>query len=292
MLAWCEAAAAELPQSLPAWEAGMLLAHLGNAHRVACNFKEAEKYLRQAVAKAPFEPLILEFYASLQKDKRQLGRASVFLSRASMLRRGAGDNPGLATTLLQSALVLDESGFPDQAAETVLRALDIIGSLPKSVERERLARAGLQNLSTYLVNAGRAEEALWVFKSCKDQLMSGGETARLKTEWLMADIAGALGEIDHAAENYDTIRERFIELGHSQEVAVVTLDLARLLQKANPLQAREEALKVEPILDSLGIPEDARERKLLAKVVETGSEAALVELAAALRSNGLARRRA
>jgi hypothetical protein len=120
--------------------------------------------------------------------------------------------------------------------------------------------------------------------------MAGGTVASLKIEWLMADISGAFGELDNAVASYEEIRRRFAKLGHSQEVAVITLDLARLLLIPRPLQAREEALSVSPILDSLGIPPDARERKLLAEVVEKGSEAALVELAAVLRSNALARR--
>lgn len=292
MLAWCEAAAVNLSPSTPASEASMLLAHLGNAHRVACNFQEAEIYLRRAIAKAPANPLILEFYASLLKDKRQLEEATDFLSRAATLRRAAGDNSGFVTTLLQFALVLDESGFPDQAAGSVLRALDIIGLLPKSEERERLARAAFQNLASYLVNAGKPGEALWIVSSCRDRLMLGGEVFRLRIDWLIADIAGALGDIENAVATYEQVRNAFIELGHPQEVAVVTLDLARLLLKPRPLQARQEALSVRPILESLEIPSDSREARLLEEVIETGAEAALIELTDALRANGLARRRA
>ena len=292
MLDWCEAAAVNLPSETPAAEEGMVLAHLGNAHRVSCNFRKAEIFLRKALTLDPANPLILEFYASLKKDKRQLSTAETFLKRAAILRRGAGDHSGLATTLLQSALVLDESGLPHLAVESLLAALESIGSLPDSKERERLARAGFQNLATYLVNAGKAREALWVVRLCKDRFMMGGEVFRLRVDWLLADIAGSLGEIDNAVAMYEETRRRFVELGHPQEVAVLTLDLARLLLKPRPLQARQEALSIEPILDSLGIPSDARERKLLAEVVEKGSEAALVELAAALRANGLARRSA
>jgi len=292
MLAWCAAAAVNLPSPNPDPEEGLVLAHFGNAHRVSCNFRDAEFYLRKALALKPSTPLILEFYASLKKDKRQLATAETFLRRAARLRRGAGDNPGLAKTLLDSALVMDESGLPDQAVDSALGALEIIGFLPETEERDRLARAGFQNLATYLVNAGKTREALWVVKICKDRFMMGGEVFRLRVDWLLADIAGALGEIDNAVAMYEETRKRFIELGHSQEVAVLTLDLARLLLEPRPLQARQEALSVEPILDSLGIPADARERKLLAEVVEKGSEAALVELAAALRANGLARRSA
>jgi len=292
MLAWCEAAVVNLPPLMPASERGILLAHAGNAHRVCCNFVEAEGYLRKAHAADPAEPQILEFYASLMKDKRQLAAAAEFLSRAAELRRGSAASPALAATLLQSALVLDEGGFPNQAADSALGALNIIASLPPSDERERLARAGYQGLATYLVNSGKAQDALWVVKRCKDRLLLGGEVFRLRIDWLMADIAGALGEIESATTTYRAVCGSFVELGHLQEVAMVTLDLARLLLKSNPLQAREEALSVWPILDSLGISRDAREAKLLAEVVETGAEAPLVELSTALRSSTLARRRA
>lgn len=284
MLAWCEAAAVNLPPSIPASDSGLLLAHLGNAHRVSCNFQKAEIYLRQAHAAAPDNPRILEFYASLLKDKRELHEAAAFLSRAATLRRGSGDNAGHAKTLLNSSLVLDEAGFPDQAADGALGALEILGLLPPSEERERLARAGFQNLAAYLVHGGKAREALWVVNQCKDGLILGGEVFRLRVDWLTAQIVGALGEVESAVASYEEVRRRFGAHGLWQEVALVTLDLARLLLKPQPLRAREEALSVGPILESLGIAPDAREFKLLAEVVETGAELPLVQLYAAIRS--------
>jgi tetratricopeptide (TPR) repeat protein len=289
MLAWCEAATVNIPLTLPASEAGLLLAHLGNAHRVSCNFREAEIYLRQALAAAPNDPLILEMYAALKKDKRQFHKASSFLSLAASQRRAAGDNPGLAKTLMNFALVLCEAGLPDRAGDSLLGALEIIPSLPETEERERLARAGFLNLAKSWVDAGKAQEALWLIRLCKDRLLLGGEVFGLRIDWLLADIAGSLGDVDNAVATYEEVRWRFAALGHTQEVAVVTLDLARLLLKLRPHQAREEALAVGPILDSLSIAPDARERKLLATVVESGSEAALIELSAALRSRELAR---
>jgi hypothetical protein len=292
MLAWCEAAVVNLPASMPASETGLLLAHLGNAHRVGCNFAEAEFCLQQAHAAAPDDPQILEFYASLRKDQRRLTAATEFLARAALLRRGSGDTVGHAKTLLNSALVLDESGIPGQAAISALGAIDIIGSLPPTDERERLARAGFQSLATYLVNCGNSESALWVVKQCKSGLVEGGEIFRLRVDWLMADIAGAFGEIESAVATYEKVRKCFAALGHSQEVAVVTLDLARLLLESEPQRAKAEAFTVAPILEELGIGPESREAKLLAKVVETGNEAALVELSTALRCSTLARRRA
>jgi hypothetical protein len=163
-------------------------------------------------------------------------------------------------------------------------AVEIIGLLPESAERERLARTSLQNLAKCLVDAGKPEQALWILRLCREQLMLGGEFFCLRLDWLMADISGALGDMENAVTSYKQVRERYAALGQLREAALVTLDLARLLLKPRPLEAREEALSVWPILDKLGIARDAREAKLLAEVVEKGSEAALIELAAALRA--------
>jgi len=287
MLAWCEAAAVNIPPTLPASEAGLLLSHLGNAHRVSCNFHEAEIFLRQALAALPNDPLILEFYAALKKDRRQFRKSSSFLRRAAAQRRGAGDHPGLARTLMYSALVLCEAGLPERGAESLLSALEIVPLLPDPEERERLARAGFHNLAKAWVDAGKAQEALWLIRLCKDHLLLGGEVFGLRIEWLLAEIAGSLGDVDNAVAALEKVRGRFAALAQTQEVAVLTLDIARLLLKPRPHEARKEALSVAPILLRLGIAPDARERNLLAKVVETGSEAALLELTAALRSRDL-----
>jgi tetratricopeptide (TPR) repeat protein len=287
MLAWCEAAAFNLPPSLPASEAGVLLAYLGNAHRVSCNFVEAEDFLQQALAVSPGDPLILEFYSALMKDTGRLATAAEFLSRASKMSRGQGDRFTPVIALLEFAVVLGEAGLPKRATDSVLEALELIGSMPDSDERERLARSGFQNLAKSLVDAGKPQAALWVVSLCKEGLLQGGELYRLRLDWLMADITGALGDLDNAVVMYKKVREQYTAPTQLRERALVTLDLARLLLKPRPVEAREEALSVWPILEGLGIARDAREAKLLAAVVEKGSEAALVELAAALRTKGL-----
>lgn len=284
MLAWCEAAAVNIPASVPPAEAGLLLALLGNAHRVTCNFAEAESYLREALAAAPSEPRILEFYAALMKDKGQLDTAAKYLRRAGTARHGAGSYRTLLISIMEFSVVLNESGLPDRAAENMQGALDIIGLLPVTEERERLARVAFLNFAKHLVDAGNTRAALWILNLCRERLLEGGEFMRLRVDWLTADIAGALGDFDNAVAAYKEVRERYGELGQLREAALVTLDLARLLLEPRPLEAREEALRIWPILDRLGIPPDAREARLLAEVVEKGSEAALIELAAALRT--------
>jgi hypothetical protein len=81
---------------------------------------------------------------------------------------------------------------------------------------------------------------------------------------------------ESAVVTYQKDRKCFAALGHSQEVAVVTLDLARLLLGSDPQRAKEEALSVAPILEELGIGSESREAKLLAEVArheQDGAEA-------------------
>ena len=284
MLAWCEAAAVNIPESVSPTETGLLLAHLANAHRVSCNFRNAESYFLQALVAAPTDPLVLHFYATFLKATGQLDTAAEFLRRAGTARHGAGSHRTLLISIMELAVVLNESGLPDRAVENMRGALDIIALLPVTEERERLVWVAFLNLAKCLVDAGKTQEALWILKLCRERLVEGGEYFRLKVSWLTADISGALGNIDNAVAAYKEVRERYDALGQLRESALVTLDLARLLLKPRPLEAREEALRIWPILDRLGIPPDSREAKLLAEVVEKGSEAALIELAAALRA--------
>ncbi len=284
MLAWCEAAAVNIPASSPPPEAGLLLAHLANAQRVTCNFREAESYFLKALAAAPADPLVLHFDATFLKATGQLDTATEFLRRAGTARHGAGSHQTLLISIMEFAVVLNESGLPERAAENMQGALDIIGLLPVTEERERLARVAFLNLAKCLVDAGKPRESLWILMLCRERLLQGGEFFRLRVDWLTADISGALGDIDNAVAAYKEVRERYDALGQLRESALVTLDLARLLLQLRPLEARDEALRICPTLDRLGIPPDARETKLLAEVVEKGSEAALIELAAALRA--------
>jgi hypothetical protein len=86
-------------------------------------------------------------------------------------------------------------------------------------------------------------------------------------DWLLARISSALGDDSGARETYVAIRERFAAEQMLQEVAVISLDLARHLLPTSPLEARAEVAYVGPILTQLGIPEDSREFRLLHSIL-------------------------
>lgn len=267
MRGWCDAALVGLPPETDAHTAALLHGYAGNAHRVVGQFKTAEHFLSRALALYSAEPLLLEFKASLLYDLRRLSEASEALSRAAALRRPQKNPLRLASTLLQSALVLELAGNSEEAASIALSAVRTIASHPPSQEGEELLRTALQNLSHHLTNSGRPREALRVLRHSRSLLAHGGNYFELRVDWLLARISSALGDDSGARETYVAIRDRFAAEQMLQEVALISLDLARHLLTASPLEARAEVACVGPILSQLGIPDDSQEVRLLRSIL-------------------------
>lgn len=267
MRAWCDAALINLPLEIDAHTAALLHGYAGNAHRVVGEFASAEHLLKEALALSPTsDPLLLEFWSSLLSDLGKLTESSEVLSQAARLRRKKQDPLPLASTLLQSAIVLDLTEQPDDAARVALNAIKEIASHPPVGKGEELLRTSLQNLALYLTDSGRPKDALMVLRHSRFLLEKGGFRFELRVEWLLARIAGALGDAS-AREAFVAIRKRFSDEQMLQEVALVSLDLARHLLPSSPLEARAEVSSVGPILTQLGIAEDAEEFQLLHSIL-------------------------
>ena len=267
MRAWCDAALVGLPPETDAHTAALLYGYAGNAHRVVQEFTSAGHLLNKALSLWSADPLLLEFKASLLYDLRRLPAASAILTKAAALRRQQNDPLSLASTLLQSAMVLELVEQPEEAASIALNAVRTIAGHPPSKRGAKLLRTALQNLATYLTSAGRPTEALQVLRHSRPLLARGGATFDLKVDWLLGRICSALGDDAGARETYVTIRERFAAEGMLQECALISLDLASHLLPTSPLEARAEVAYVGPILTQLGMSEDAPEFKLLRSIL-------------------------
>ena len=266
--AWCDAALIGLPSETDVHTAALLHGYAGNAHRIMGEFTSAEHLLKKALALNSADPLLLEFWASLLKDRLRLKEASEALSLAATLRRQKEDPIPHASTLLQTAIVLDLAAKPDEAASVALGSIKEIGDHSPSQKGEELLRSALQNLALYLTDAGRPTEALWVLRHSRPLLAQGGFRFELRMEWLLARIAGALGE-ESAREAFVVVRERFVAEEMLEEVALVSLDLARHLSTSSPLEAQAEVRFVGPILSQLGIAEDSEEVRLLHSILDS-----------------------
>ena len=274
MRGWCDAALVGLPAETDAHTAAILHAYAGNAHRIVGEFSSAERLLRVALARYSADPLVLEFWASLLHDRRKLKKASAVLSRAAAFRRQKGDPIPLASTLLQSAIVLDLSDEPDNAASVAHSAIETLANNLPLEKGEELLRTALQNIALYLTDAGRPRAALLVLRHSRRLLATGGYRFQLRMDWLHAQISGALGDDVGARKTFAAVRERFIAEGMLHETALVSLDLARyLFLIPSPLEARAEVSSVGPILSQLGIAEDSREFRLLRLILASAQPA-------------------
>lgn len=267
MRGWCDAALVGLPPETDARTSALLHAYAGNAHRVMGGFTTAEQLINESLALCSADPLLLEFKASLLYDLHRLTEASEALSHAAALRRQQNDPLRLASTLLQSAMVLELVEHSDEAASIALSAVRTIASHPPSKQGGDLLRTALQNLSNYLTSSGRPAEALRVLRHSRPLLAHGGYRFELRLDWLLARISSALGDDAGARETYVAVRERFAAEQMLQEVALISLDLARHLLPTSPLEARAEVAYVGPILTQVGIPEDSQEVRLLRSIL-------------------------
>jgi tetratricopeptide (TPR) repeat protein len=267
MRAWCDASLVGLPQETDVKTAAALHGYAGNAHRVVGEFESAEALLNRALTLDPAEPRLLELKASLLHDLHRLKEASDALSQAAALRDKQEDPLLHSAILLKNAMVLDVAETPEDAASVALKAVRTIADHSASEKGEELLRTGVQNLALYLTNSGRPREALQVLRHSRELLIHGGLRFEIRREWLLARIAGALGE-DSAHGAFEAVRERCAGERMLQEVALISLDLARHLLTASPLEARAEVAVVGPILAEIGIPEDSQEVRLLNRILE------------------------
>lgn len=262
MLSWTSVAAECCPADADPGIRGRILAYHGNALRANGHYDQAEAILGEASQLlGDSDPQVLEFRASLLRCVRRLDAAMDCLTKASSLRQKSADTIGLASSLLQTGIVLDLAGRPGDAANVAGAAIDLSSE-------SSLVRIGIQNLSLYLSNAGEPEAALRLIRHAWPLFQSSGEVTVLRVRWLLARISSALGDDSGARRSFQDVRSEFLERTLYADASVCSLDLARHLFIRKDFEAASaEAAAVAPLLGALGIKEDAQEAVLLKSIV-------------------------
>ncbi|HEV7785571.1 MAG TPA: hypothetical protein VGQ28_09570 [Thermoanaerobaculia bacterium] len=259
------------------------LAYLGNALRVTGElqaadyaFLRAEENLgKSGTGNIRMEAEVLSLRASLKLDQRLFGQAHENLGRALTLYRQALDLAGIATVLLQKVKLLKAEG--DIAASIELLR-EVLGEI-EAAKQPRLHAYALQSLLTSLTLAGRNEEAADLLPSVHELFRETAEPLDwLRLRWTEASIAQGLGRTGEAEAAYREVQGKFLELGKSYDVALVSLDLAALLAG----QGRTEELKgiaaeILPVFESREVQQEATAALLLFQRACT-EEKATVEL--------------
>jgi tetratricopeptide (TPR) repeat protein len=263
---WGRVADAAAEKTVDPRAAGIAKAHFGNALRVNGDFTGAKAALADAEKILPAsDPLIHEFRASLLLGQRDCAGALEELRRAFELRSANGDEIGLAKVLIQAAMVSDLTRQPEEAVRLLEQAI------------EKLTRAGaegrdflliaLQNLGDCLISAGQLGKARHLLEQIERPSLEFGTHFAVKFKWLQGRLASWDGDDKEARRLYEAARKGYRELGMLREVALVTLHLAaQHYQYCRYATCAREALKVVPLLESLGLNEDTQVTDLLGQI--------------------------
>lgn len=266
-LSWTSVAAECCPEDAEPNIRGRILAYHGNALRAVGAYDQAEIVLEEASRLlGDSDPQVLEFRASLLRSVRRLDAAIDCLTRASSLRQKSADTAGLASSLLQTGIVLDFAGRSVEAAHVAGAAIDLTSD-------RSLIRIGIQNLSLYLTNSGEPEAALRIIRHGWPLFQSGGEVTVLRVRWLLARISSALADDEVARRSFEAVRSEFLARNLYADASVCSLDLARhFFLRKDYERASAEAAAVAPLLTTLGIKDEAYEAILLKSIIARSCE--------------------
>lgn len=227
-------------------------AHLGNAFRVNFElgnseqaFARAESLLEGGAVSLLDRARVLSLLAGLRREQQRFSEASQLLDRAASLYKKLGQWNLLGRTLLQKALVCGQSGDGEGEMRLLRRALDLID--PQ--DDPRLFLAARHNLINALNESGRSREAFaLLFHTRPLYLKAGDRMNLLKLRWLEGSVALGLQRIEQAEAAFREVRQAFIELGLSYDVALVSLDLAGTYtlqgRSADVCEVAEETLAI------------------------------------------------
>ena len=209
-----------------AWAWGVL----GEAQRQAdmlrdseASFNRAEELLENGSGDLIVIGRVRYFKALLRHVQGRYEEALELFRRTVREFRSAGDNHLVGSALIDRATTLREVGELEAAADSVQAGLKLIDSS----RNPRMELVGKHNLTLFLQELGRADEALdLVGEALTLHARLGGELDKLRLRWLEGKLASLQGDHDRAQAAFEEVREAFIERSMPYDAALVSLDLA------------------------------------------------------------------
>lgn len=238
---------------------------LANALRVNDELREAERTMTLAfgcLEKSHGDPVdeaeLLSLLGSLRMHQTRYEEAEEVLARAADALLAQGECVRRARVLLQLGKARVRLGDPAEAIhclEEAERWLTTPAQLDLRLYATHL-RVGC------LLEADRVEEARRLFDSLKPRWLDDmpGTANRLRVTWREGQLLWAEGRLVEAEAKLREVRDAFAELGHSYDVALVSLELACLhLDEGRTGEARELAASLLPVFGSLEVHRNALE---------------------------------
>jgi tetratricopeptide (TPR) repeat protein len=238
-------------------------AYLGNARRVLGELRSAEDAFtkaegcltRSTSGNREVRAEILDLKSSLRRAQRRLNEALELIDRALSLYREAGDEHGVAKSLIKTAKILEESGDLAGAIELLRRTTEDLDS----AREPQLLIYGRFNLLIALLLAERYEEAERLMPVTEDLLQGMGQPLDfVRLRWAEGNISLGLGRLGPAEAAFREVQREFLERQMGYDAALVSLDLARLYaQEGCTEDLKRLASELMPIFQSRDVHREA-----------------------------------
>ena len=208
-------------------------AYLGNARRVLGELRSADDVFGKAegcLARSQsgndeIRAEILDLKSSLRRAQRRLDEALDLLDQALTMYRETGNVYGVGKSLLQKAKILEESGALDEAILLLHQTNEEIdsGVQPSLYFYSRF------NLLSALTWADRFEEAEALLTEIRSAFPEAAPPLdRTRLRWIEGLIHLGLNRLGPAEAAFREVQQAFLEREMGYDVALVSLDLARL----------------------------------------------------------------
>jgi tetratricopeptide (TPR) repeat protein len=226
-------------------------AQVGNALRIGSDHAAAATAFQAAEALLVANPRVglidkakvLDLKASLCKDRRQFADACSLLDRVIAIYRRLGQSKLMGRAISQKAMVLYEAADPKGCLVLLHCALELIDPH----EDPRAYLSARHNLAVALVDDGRPREAFaLLFHTRPLYLKTGDRLVLLRLRYLEGKVAYALHRLDQAEAAFRDLRDAYVDLGKTYDVALVSLDLAAVYAEQG--RSREMRMLAEEML--------------------------------------------
>lgn len=276
-------------------------AWLGNAHRLALDFSEADIAFEQAdlewfIVRGQRDPCVLasicDLKGTLRMFQRNYDEAQQLLDRSVHLLRESGDQHGVALALVQRAAL---HGYARRLPDS-LRDLREAAGLIDEREQRALAFATRGNLANSLTKA--ADYAAAEIELARARRLLSETDYPLGAhivDWIEGFIREGCDDLNAAAGLYASARTGFVDADDQNCVALISVDLMVVQSKRDAWESvMNLATDALPILESQRLHrETVVAVGLLAQAVSTNSFSCrlLQELRELLLHDPLARQR-
>jgi tetratricopeptide (TPR) repeat protein len=250
---------------------GYAWAHDGNARRVMGDLRNAdesftiaESWWDAGVAGVGdlrgYEPLILDYKASLRIAQRRFPEAFTMLDRMFEIHMGAcraelKDCHLAGRALIKKAIGQAEMGEPERAIHSLHEAEHLVDA-----QRDpRLFLCLRHNLLCNLATVEQYGEALLMLPEVEGLCRElGNPLDLLRLRWVEGRIAAGVGRVEDARELFEEMRQEFAVRGLGYDAALITLDLAALHAQAGAVaEVKALSLEVAQIFQAQDVPREA-----------------------------------